>query len=50
MILRTLAALLLSLGLAAPAAAAQCGGSFDGFLRQGIGDPRQVQLSVRLTF
>jgi lytic murein transglycosylase len=34
MILRTLAALLLSLGLAAPAAAAQCGGSFDGFLRQ----------------
>jgi hypothetical protein len=24
--------------------------NFDGFLRQGIGDPRQVQLSVRLTF
>ena len=24
--------------------------NFDGFLRQGIGDPRQVQLSVRLEF
>ena len=24
--------------------------NFDGFLRQGIGDPRQVQLSVRLAF
>ncbi|HVF30868.1 MAG TPA: carboxypeptidase regulatory-like domain-containing protein [Pyrinomonadaceae bacterium] len=24
--------------------------NFDGFLRQGIGDPRQVQLSVRLRF
>jgi hypothetical protein len=24
--------------------------NFDGFLRQGIGDPRQLQLSVRLTF
>jgi hypothetical protein len=24
--------------------------NFDGFLRQGIGDPRQVQLSVRLLF
>jgi hypothetical protein len=24
--------------------------NFDGFLRQGIGDPRQVQLSVRLVF
>ncbi|MGH9947727.1 MAG: TonB-dependent receptor [Pyrinomonadaceae bacterium] len=24
--------------------------NFDGFLRQGIGDPRQVQLSVRLKF
>lgn len=24
--------------------------NFDGYLRQGIGDPRQVQLSVRLTF
>jgi lytic murein transglycosylase len=38
MLSRTFAALLVSLGfcfgLAAPAAAAQCGGSFDGFLRQ----------------
>jgi len=24
--------------------------NFDGFLRQGIGDPRQVQLSLKLTF
>lgn len=24
--------------------------NFDGFLRQGVGDPRQVQLSVRLVF
>ena len=24
--------------------------NFDGFLRQGVGDPRQVQLSVRVTF
>ncbi|HMV85892.1 MAG TPA: carboxypeptidase regulatory-like domain-containing protein [Blastocatellia bacterium] len=24
--------------------------NFDGFLRQGVGDPRQVQLSVRFTF
>ena len=24
--------------------------NFDGFLRQGFGDPRQMQLSVRLTF
>lgn len=24
--------------------------NFDGFLRQGIGDPRQLQLSIRLTF
>jgi hypothetical protein len=24
--------------------------NFDGFLRQGVGDPRQVQLSVKLTF
>ena len=24
--------------------------NFDGFLRQGVGDPRQVQLSVRLLF
>ena len=24
--------------------------NFDGYLRQGIGDPRQVQLSLRLTF
>ena len=23
---------------------------FDGFLRQGVGDPRQAQLAVRLTF
>jgi hypothetical protein len=23
---------------------------FNGFLRQGIGDPRQVQLSIRLRF
>lgn len=34
MIRRAVAVLVLSLGLAAPAAAAQCGGSFDGFLRQ----------------
>lgn len=24
--------------------------NFDGFLRQGVGDPRQVQLSIRVTF
>jgi len=24
--------------------------NFDGFLRTGVGDPRQVQLSVKLTF
>ena len=24
--------------------------NFDGFLRQGVGDPRQLQLSVRMTF
>ncbi|MBS1788113.1 MAG: TonB-dependent receptor [Acidobacteria bacterium] len=24
--------------------------NFDGFLRQGVGDPRQVQLSIRITF
>jgi len=24
--------------------------NFDGFLRQGVGDPRQVQLAIRLTF
>jgi len=24
--------------------------NFDGFLRQGVGDPRQAQLSVKLTF
>jgi hypothetical protein len=24
--------------------------NFDGYLRQGIGDPRQVQLSIRLRF
>ncbi|MGZ4825016.1 MAG: hypothetical protein ACXVZT_10370 [Terriglobales bacterium] len=24
--------------------------SFDGFLRQGVGDPRQLQLAVRFTF
>ena len=24
--------------------------NFDGFLRQGVGDPRQVQLAVRFTF
>jgi hypothetical protein len=24
--------------------------NFDGFLRQGVGDPRQVQLAVRMTF
>ena len=24
--------------------------NFDGFLRSGVGDPRQVQLAVRLTF
>ena len=24
--------------------------NFDGFLRQGVGDPRQVQLAVRVTF
>ena len=24
--------------------------NFDGFLRQGVGDPRQVQLSVKVTF
>ena len=24
--------------------------NFDGFLRQGVGDPRQVQLSLRLNF
>src|SRR6185295_8922525 len=24
--------------------------NFDGFLRQGVGDPRQVQLAVKLTF
>jgi lytic murein transglycosylase len=34
MLSRSFAVLLLSLGLAAPAAAAQCGGPFDGFLRQ----------------
>lgn len=34
MIRRAVAVLVLSLGLAAPAAAAQCGGSFEGFLRQ----------------
>ena len=45
MILRTLAALLLSLGLAAPAAAAQCGGSFDGFLRQMARDAQAQGIS-----
>jgi hypothetical protein len=24
--------------------------NFDGFLRQGIGDPRQIQLSIKLKF
>jgi hypothetical protein len=24
--------------------------NFDGFLRQGVGDPRQVQLALRFTF
>jgi hypothetical protein len=24
--------------------------NFDGFLRQGVGDPRQVQLSVKFMF
>jgi hypothetical protein len=24
--------------------------NFDGFLRQGVGDPRQLQLAVRFTF
>jgi hypothetical protein len=24
--------------------------NFDGFLRQGVGDPRQVQLAVKFTF
>ena len=24
--------------------------NFDGFLRQGVGDPRQLQLSVKITF
>ena len=24
--------------------------NFDGFLRQGVGDPRQAQLSVKFTF
>jgi hypothetical protein len=24
--------------------------NFDGFLRAGVGDPRQAQLSVRMTF
>jgi hypothetical protein len=24
--------------------------NFDGFLRTGVGDPRQVQLSVKVTF
>jgi hypothetical protein len=24
--------------------------NFDGFLRQGVGDPRQVQLAIRFTF
>jgi hypothetical protein len=24
--------------------------NFDGFLREGVGDPRQVQLAVKLTF
>ncbi len=24
--------------------------NFDGFLRQGVGDPRQVQLALRVTF
>jgi hypothetical protein len=24
--------------------------NFDGFLRQGVGDPRQVQLAVKLSF
>jgi hypothetical protein len=24
--------------------------NFDGFLRAGVGDPRQVQLAVRITF
>jgi hypothetical protein len=23
---------------------------FDGFIRQGVGDPRQVQLALRFTF
>ena len=24
--------------------------SFDGFLRAGVGDPRQVQLAIKFTF
>jgi len=48
MILRTLAALLLSLGLAAPAGAAQCGGSFDGFLRQMARDAEAQGVSARI--
>ena len=24
--------------------------NFDGFLRQGVGDPRQVQVAIRVTF
>ena len=46
MILRTFAALLLSFGLAAPAAAAQCGGSFDGFLAQMARDAQAQGVSA----
>jgi lytic murein transglycosylase len=48
MILRTLTALALSIGLAAPAAAAQCGGSFDGFLRQMARDAQAQGVSARV--
>ncbi len=46
MILRTFAAVLLSLGLAAPAMAAQCGGSFDGFLAQMARDAQAQGVSA----
>ena len=48
MIRRAFAALLLSLGLAAPAAAAQCGGSFDGFLRQMARDAQAQGVSAAI--
>jgi len=48
MIVRILAALLASLALAAPAAAAQCGGSFDGFLRQMARDAQAQGVSANV--